>query len=350
MRQTVGSLRSSLWRLGIARLAIQPFLRRREAGESGNGGSEIDRLPFRVEARRLQSVDSGKQVIDEAGDALITVRIWRPIEGDQSRRHRDRGNAFALLDQIGIVARLQYLRKIIILELAFISYWKELEAGLKASAHESVNRLRRDEKDRRHLALAHLLQRDLMGNEGLLHVDAEAAEDHGPRIGGGRALGVEIHFLAGEILQALDLRPNEHVHLRREEIQQVGDAALYLRHLNLVLFERVGTDDRHIDAAQIKQRIQIFRGTAGDDRQDMQVWPVVNDAAHFRGQANRRTLKQAAGEADGPGVHLLLFRLVRRGASRRANIQIGSLRLHDSRQKRQNDRRQCGERERQTPF
>src|ERR1700682_2305594 len=252
MRQTVG-LRSSLRRLRVARLTIQPFLRRREAGQSGDRCSEIDRLPFRVEARRLQLVDPGKQVIDEACDALITCRCRRPIEGDQNGRHRDRGNAFAFLDQIGIVARLQYRGKIIILELAFIRYWKELEAGLPASAHESVNRLRRDEKDRRHLALAHLLQRDLMGNEGPLHVDAEAAEDHGPRIGGGRAPGGEIHFLAGEILQALDLRPNEHVHLRREEIEQVGDAALYLRYLNLVLFEQGGTDNTRLYAPQIKQ-------------------------------------------------------------------------------------------------
>src|ERR1700724_4571655 len=100
MRQTGGSRRSSSRRrLRIARLAIQPFLRRREAGESGDGRSEIDRLPFRVEAWRLQPVDPGKQVIDEAGDTLITVRFWRPIEGDQNGRHRDRGNAFAFLDE-----------------------------------------------------------------------------------------------------------------------------------------------------------------------------------------------------------------------------------------------------------
>src|ERR1700726_2711570 len=125
MRQRGGSRRSSLRRLRIARLTIQPFLGRREAGESGDSRSEVDRLPFRVEARRLQPVDPGKQVIDEAGDALITVRTCLPVEGDQNGRHCDRGNAFALLDQIGIVARLQYRWKIIILELAFIRYWKE---------------------------------------------------------------------------------------------------------------------------------------------------------------------------------------------------------------------------------
>jgi hypothetical protein len=76
---------------------------------------------------------------------------------------------------------------------------------------------------------------------------------------------------------------------------------LDLRYLILVLFECVGIDDRRIDAAQVEQRIQILRGTPGDDRQDMQIWPVVDDAGHFRCQPNRRTLKQAAGEAEGPG-------------------------------------------------
>src|SRR5262249_54959790 len=159
-----------------------------EAGQSGNGRGEIDRLPFRVEARRLQRVDPGKQVIDEAGDALIAVRFHRPIKGDQDRRYRDRRHALALLDQIGIFARPQLCGKIVVLELAFVIYWKELEARIPTSAHESVNRLRCDEKDGRYLAFAHLLQRDLMRNKGLFYINAETAENHRPRIGGGRAL------------------------------------------------------------------------------------------------------------------------------------------------------------------
>jgi len=58
--------------------------------------------------------------------------------------------------------------------------------------------------------------------------------------------------------------------------------------------------------AFLEERIQILRGTPGDDRQDMHIWPVV-DAGNLRCEANRRTLKQAAGEADRPGVHLVFF-------------------------------------------
>ena len=95
--------------------------------------------------------------------------------------------------------------------------------------------------------------------------------------------------------------------LRREQIEQVRDPALDLRNLNLVLFERVGIDNCRINAAQIEQRVQIFRCAPRDDRQDMQIRAVINDAGHLGGEPERRTFKQAAGEADGPGVHPLLF-------------------------------------------
>ena len=73
-----------------------------------------------------------------------------------------------------------------------------------------------------------------------------------------------------------------------------------------------------VDAAQIEQRIQVFRGAARDDGQDMHVRPVVDDAGHLRGKTERRALDQAAGEADRPGVHSLFLRLIRCSASRRA--------------------------------
>ena len=180
-----------------------------------------------------------------------------------------------------------------------------------------------------------------MGNEGLFCIDAKAAEDQRPRIGCGRALSVEIHFLAGEILQALDLGPDKDMQLRGEEIEQVRDPTLDVWYLNLVLFERVGIDDRRIDTAQVEQRIQVFRGTPGDDRQDMQIRPVINDARHLRREAEGRPLKQAAGETDRPGVDLLFFGRMRWGALRRADAL--RLRIQSGRLKRQNDRRQHSE-------
>ena len=68
-------------------------------------------------------------------------------------------------------------------------------------------------------------------------------------------------------------------------------------------------DDRRINPAQIQQRVQIFRGAPGDDRQDMQIRAIIDDAGHLGRETQGRTFEQAAGEADGPGVHLFLFDL-----------------------------------------
>ena len=105
-----------------------------------------------------------------------------------------------------------------------------------------------------------------MGNESVFCIDAEPAEDQRSRICRSRALGVEIYLLASEILQALDLGPDKDMQFRGEEIEQVSDPTPDLRDLNLVLFERVGIDDRGVNAPQIEQRVQIFRGAPSNDR------------------------------------------------------------------------------------
>src|SRR6185312_14451767 len=105
-----------------------------------------------------------------------------------------------------------------------------------------------------------------MRNERLFCIDAETAEDQRPRICRRRALGVEIYLLASEILQALDLGPDKDMQLRGEEIEQVSDPTPDLRDLDLVLFESVGIDDRGVNAPQIEQRVQIFRGAPSNDR------------------------------------------------------------------------------------
>src|SRR5260370_34705433 len=99
--------RVSLRCLRCARLAIEPRLRRREARETRNGGPQIDRFPLRVEAGSLQLFNPRKQGVDKAGDALRAVRFARPVEGDQRGRHGNRGHAFALFDQLGIVGRVE---------------------------------------------------------------------------------------------------------------------------------------------------------------------------------------------------------------------------------------------------
>src|ERR1700754_617122 len=106
MRRTGGWLSSR--RLRGVRLTVQPLLRGSKAIEAGDCRAEIDRLPFGVEAWRLQPVDPTKENVYKAGDALIAIGLCRPIERDQSGWHRDRLHTFALLDQAGVFGRLQH--------------------------------------------------------------------------------------------------------------------------------------------------------------------------------------------------------------------------------------------------
>ena len=71
-----GWLRLSLRCMRCARLPFEPRLRRREAREAGNCRREIDRFPLRVEAGDLQLVDPREQMVDEAGDALVSGSSW----------------------------------------------------------------------------------------------------------------------------------------------------------------------------------------------------------------------------------------------------------------------------------
>jgi hypothetical protein len=89
-----------------------------------------------------------------------------------------------------------------------------------------------------------------------------------------------------------------------------GNRFLDVRHLKLVLFERIGVDDRHVDAPQKKQVVHVFHGTAGHDGQHVQVRPIIGDAGDLGGKADRRALELTGSEANRPRVHLLFLRFV----------------------------------------
>ena len=61
-----------------------------------------------------------------------------------------------------------------------------------------------------------------MWNKRLLHIETETTKDQRPRVACGRALVVEIHLLADEVVQAPNFRPDEDVQFRRKQIQHVG--------------------------------------------------------------------------------------------------------------------------------
>jgi hypothetical protein len=157
----------------------------------------------------------------------------------------------------------------------------------------------------------------------------------------------------------VDLRPDEDMQLGREQIEHVVDLVLNVRHLVLVLVERVRIDDRDIDAAQIEQRIDIFRRPARDNRQDVHVVPVVDNPRHLRGKTDRRAFQKSRGKADRPGVDGLpriwvggsLLRLWRRTWLMQAKrARIRRLRPHQGRLEHREQRSHHGKQEQQAGY
>src|SRR3954470_10067130 len=89
---------------------VEPFLCCPEAREAGHLGRKIDVLPFAVEARTLERLDPVEQVVDEPRDAPVPVVSWGPVVSRKQGWHGNRRYAVALLDEIGIVGRLQLRR------------------------------------------------------------------------------------------------------------------------------------------------------------------------------------------------------------------------------------------------
>ena len=141
-----------------------------------------------------------------------------------------------------------------------------------------------------------------MGNEHLLDINAEPAEDQGAGIGGGGPLCVEVDLLAGEIGQGFDFRADEDVQLGRKQAQDRDDLLLNLRNLRLVLLERVAVDDRYIDSLQIQKVVDVLGRTARHDRKNGQVAVVVHDPGNLGREMNGRSFEQACRQADGAGI------------------------------------------------
>ena len=147
------------------------------------------------------------------------------------------------------------------------------------------------EEDRRHVSRFHLLQRRRMGDERLLHLNAQAIEDQGTRIGSGRPWGVEVDLFAFQLVERGNVLADQDVRFRRKQVQHIGDAVAKRRHARLEGIERIGVDDRSIDSPQIEERVDVLAWAARDDRQHVQPVPIVDRSCYFRGESDRRTLE-----------------------------------------------------------
>src|SRR5262245_66581333 len=106
-----------------------------------------------------------------------------------------------------------------------------------------------------------------MRDESLVHIEPQTAEEQRAGIGGCRPLGVEVDLLADEVAQRLDLRSHEHVQFGGEQVEDVSDPILDVRYLRLVLIKRITGDDRHVNAPEIEQIVEVLGRSSVETRQ-----------------------------------------------------------------------------------
>ncbi len=264
---------------------IELLLQHGIAFPPGHRRREVHVLPLLVIARLLlQSLEPLEEVVDEAREAQLLGRVAGRIRDGEHGGHRDGRDARALGDQRGIVGGFEVGRRVIF-ELVGVLDRQEFEARRELALEERRQRLRRHPEGGRHLVAGpHLFHRGRVRDEGLFHIDAELPEDDGPRERGRSALRIEVDDLAFEILERVDLRPHEDVHLGGEQAHQVVDT-LHGRpefRLRLEVIEHVTVDDGGINAPQVEQVVDVVERPARHHRDEAHVVAVVEDAGEFR--------------------------------------------------------------------
>src|SRR5216684_8096591 len=291
--------------LGGAR-AIQPLLSGLKALQARDSCRQIDVLPFWVEAGRLQFVRPAEKFVDKTRDTKIARRAGTPVERSENRGHRNGGDPLAF-DKVRIIRRLKIRGEIVIFEVRAVFDRQKFETFLPFAFDERVDRLRSHKDDACNLSTLHLLKRYRVRDKHLVDIDAEAAENQGTGIGGGGALRIEVDFLARQIRQRSDLRPNEDVQFGRKQIQQISKALLNLRHLRLVLFKRVAVDDGRINPPEIQQVVYVLSRAAGYDGKNVYYAAVVHDSSDVCREMDGRTLQKATGQTYRPGIDPLSY-------------------------------------------
>ena len=80
---------------------------------------------------------------------------------------------------------------------------------------------------------SHLLQRDLVGDEGFCDVKFQSFEDQRTRIGRRSTRGVEVDLFAPEVVQGFDFRTDEDVQFGGKQAEDIGDPLADVRNQRL---------------------------------------------------------------------------------------------------------------------
>src|SRR5215831_4396015 len=287
---------AALW-LGCDNL-VELLLQWRKPRPTGNRGGKVHVLPFIVVTRlALQARQAIEQVADHPNQAIIAVRTLRPIVHGQHGRHGYGGYPLALFDEVWIIRGFEVAGRVV-LKLVVVFDRQEFEPFRPLPLEERRQRLGRDPECCCDLiTLTHLLHGDAVGNEGLLHFDAELLHHDGTGERGGGTRCIEVHDFASQVPHGVDLGPYEQVHLGRKQAEEVVDAPRRPGKFRLAseMVEHVTIHDRHVDTAQVEEIIDVVERPARDDGEDAHVVAVIENACQFGGKLQRRAFGTPSG-------------------------------------------------------
>ena len=134
--------------LGSTR-TIKPLLSGLKALQARYLCAQIDVLPFRVEAGRLQFVYPTEKLVDKARNTTIARRARAPVVRSENRGNRNRGDPLAFGDKVRIIRWVKIRGKIVIFEFRAIFDRQEFETFLPFSLYERVDWLSKSQRRRR---------------------------------------------------------------------------------------------------------------------------------------------------------------------------------------------------------
>ena len=131
-----------LWADGLLAMrgAVEPGLGRPHALPAGHVGGEIDLLPFRMAAGLQELVEAREERIHEAPDAVVAVRILRPVEHGKQAADRQGLDRLVLVDELRIVRIREARREVAFRDLALEGNGEKMEAALGLELGDGANR------------------------------------------------------------------------------------------------------------------------------------------------------------------------------------------------------------------
>src|SRR5262249_2186593 len=147
----------------------------------------------------------GKELLDEAFDAPVSVATPPPVEHGKNGRHRDGIDLLSFRNERRIVFRLELTQGVVVCERFRERDWDEVKAGVRWDSGEEVDWLSDDAHQCRNFAGLQLLQCARLVDQDLLDLDAEALEGDRPCQTRTASCRAKVDFLTTQIFERTNI-------------------------------------------------------------------------------------------------------------------------------------------------